>query len=345
MNHLSSPAKSINQTDIDGAMAYQLTLTKPPGSLGLLEDIAIKMAGFQGCLKPQLNNIYISVFAGDHGIAAQPVSAFPQAVTTEMVKNFAQGGAAISVLARQFNANFEVVNCGTLFEVDKHKQIIDGRIAAGTQDFSVQAAMTKEQLEQALELGKQAAIRAQQKQSQLFIGGEMGIGNTTSASALAATTLNLSPLDMVGPGTGLSPDQIPFKAQLIETALALHENKTPLDTLQNVGGFEIAALVGAYIHCAQIGIPVLVDGFISTVAALMAVKINGSISPWLLFSHQSAEPGHQKVLAALNAKPLLDIGMRLGEASGAAVVVSLMQSALALHNEMATFSQAGVSEG
>ena len=326
------------------AQQYQLTLTKPPGALGQLEQVATRLAGCQGQLHPELNKIFISIFAGDHGVANKGVSAFPQAVTTEMVKNFAQGGAAISVLARQLNAQFEVVNLGTVFEVAPHTQIISARIAAGTQDFSKAPAMTKEQLEEALAEGLAAANRAKDIACELFIGGEMGIANTTSASALAAAYLNVPAAELVGPGTGLTEDKLPMKAQIIEDAITLHQAQTPLDQLQCLGGFEIAGLVGAYIGCAQMGVPVLVDGFISSAAALMAQAINPSIAPWLFYSHQSHEPGHQKVLAALNAQPLLNIGMRLGEGSGAAVVVSLMQSAVALHNQMATFSQAGVSE-
>jgi len=344
MNWYLQASAPVQQDIIEEALAYQLTLTKPPGALGALEDVAVKLAGLQGVLKPRLELIYISIFAGDHGIAKQGVSAFPQAVTTEMVKNFATGGAAISVLARQLSAQFEVVNLGTIFEVDAHSQIIDARIAAGTQDFSQTSAMDQSQLQLALSQGQLAAERAHQYQSQLFIGGEMGIGNTSSASALAAARLNLPAHQLVGMGTGISEAQLPLKVKLIDQALALHTSSEPLEQLKNLGGFEIAGLVGAYIRCAQLGIPVLVDGFISSVAALMAVAINKSIAPWLLFSHESAEPGHQKVLAALNAKPLLNIGMRLGEGSGAALVVSLLQSALALHGEMATFAQANVSE-
>ncbi|MEY8246794.1 MAG: nicotinate-nucleotide--dimethylbenzimidazole phosphoribosyltransferase [Bermanella sp.] len=344
MNWYLQAAASVQQDIIEQALAHQLTLTKPPGALGALEDVAVKLAGLQGVKNPQLERIYISVFAGDHGIAQQGVSAFPQAVTTEMVKNFASGGAAISVLARQLKAQFEVVNLGTVFAVEAHPHIIDARIAAGTQDFSQQSAMDDTQLQLALSAGCAAAERAQQHHSQLFIGGEMGIGNTSSASALAAARLNLPARQLVGMGTGISAAQLPLKVKLIDEALALHVSREPLEQLQALGGFEIVGLVGAYIRCAQLGIPVLVDGFISSVAALMAVAINDSLAPWLLFSHESAEPGHQKVLAALAAQPLLNLGMRLGEGSGAALVVSLLQSALALHNEMATFAEANVSE-
>lgn len=344
MSWYLKPAADINNEMFKLATEHQLSLTKPPGALGALESVAIKLAAMQGRLKPELSKVCISVFAGDHGVAGNGVSAFPQAVTTEMVKNFANGGAAISVLARQLNARFEVVNLGTLYDVEEHSQIVNARIAEGTADFSQEPAMTAEQLDLALSQGLQAAERAEVEGAHLFIGGEMGIGNTTSASALAAAQLELPAASLVGPGTGLASDKLPFKAGVIEKALALHTTSDPIEQLQCLGGFEIAGLVGAYIACAQQGIPVLVDGFISSSAALMAVAINPSIQPWLLYSHESAEPGHQTILAALSADPLLDIGMRLGEGSGAAVVVSLIQSAVALHNEMATFESAGVSD-
>lgn len=337
-------AASIDQSVLQQAESYQLTLTKPPGSLGKLEDIATSFSGFQGQIKPKLDNIFISIFAGDHGVANKGVSAFPQAVTAEMVKNFAAGGAAISVMARQLNANFEVVNTGTAFEVPAHENIVDVQIAPGTQDFSEQSAMTEAQLIQALANGQQAALRAKESNAHVFIGGEMGIGNTTSASAIAAAYLGLPAIKLVGPGTGLDEQKLPFKAAVIEQGLALHASRDPLHILKNLGGFEIAGLVGAYIQCAQQGTPVLVDGFISSAAALMAVAINASIRPWLMFSHESAEPGHQLILSKLDAAPLLNIGMRLGEGSGAAVAISLMQSAVLMHNQMATFEAAGVSE-
>lgn len=344
MSWYLTPAAEPNQSVMNEALAYQMTLTKPPGALGALESVAVRFAAMQGRLHPSLSAVAISIFAADHGVAAQGVSAFPQAVTTEMVKNFANGGAAISVLARHMGARFEVVNLGTLFEVPEHEHIVDVAIAAGTADFSQGPAMTAEQLEEALYQGQQAAFRAKHDDAELFIGGEMGIGNTTAASALAAARLGLPAASLVGPGTGLAADQLPHKAYVIEQALQANPVAEPLGQLQAFGGFEIAGLVGSYIACAQLSIPVLVDGFISSAAALMAVAINPSIKPWLMYSHESAEPGHQTVLNALDADPLLNIGMRLGEGSGAAVVVSLMQQAIALHNEMATFEQAQVSE-
>jgi nicotinate-nucleotide--dimethylbenzimidazole phosphoribosyltransferase len=247
-------------------------------------------------------------------------------------------------MARQLNAGFEVVNMGTAFDVPTHESIVDVQIAPGTKDFTEQSAMSEAQLIQALASGRQAALRAKERAAHVFIGGEMGIGNTTSASAIAAAYLGLPAIKLVGPGTGLDAQKLPYKAEVIEQGLALHSSRDPLHILQNLGGFEIAGLVGAYIQCAQQGTPVLVDGFISSAAALTAVAMNASIRPWLMFSHESAEPGHQAILQKLDADPLLNIGMRLGEGSGAAVAVGLMQSAILMHNQMATFEAAGVSE-
>ncbi|HLY95570.1 MAG TPA: nicotinate-nucleotide--dimethylbenzimidazole phosphoribosyltransferase, partial [Sideroxyarcus sp.] len=222
----------------------------------------------------------------------------------------------------------------------------DERIAAGTANFARQPAMTEDQCAAALRAGRSAVLRAKQQGAQLFIGGEMGIANTTSASAIACALLSAAPESLAGPGTGLDSAGVSHKAQVIAKALSLHQvaHDQPLEVLRRVGGFEIAGLAGAYVAAAQNGLPVLVDGFISSVAALAAVRINPAVRGWLLFAHTSAEPGHQRVLAALEAQALLQLGMRLGEGSGAAVAVPLLQLACALHRDMATFAEAGVSE-
>jgi len=263
-----------------------------------------------------------------------------------MVKNFARGGAAISVLAKQTNATLEVINLGTVFPVEPLAQVRDEHIAAGTANFAQSPAMTEAQLAAALQTGQAAALRAKQSGAHLLIGGEMGIANTTSASAIACALLQESPQLLAGPGTGLDSKGVEHKAAVIQRALELHRANLaqPLDVLRHVGGFEIAALAGAYLAAAQNGIPALVDGFISTVAALTAVRIQPGVRDWLLFAHTSAEPGHQRVLDALDAQPLLQLGMRLGEGSGAATAVPLLQLACALHNNMATFAEAGVSD-
>lgn len=345
-NWLTHPAATFNETARTSALNRQGQLTKPPGALGKLEDIAVQFAAFQGVEKPNLQRVHISIFAADHGVAEENVSLFPQAVTAEMVRNFARGGAAISVLAQHLNAELEVINLGTVSVVEPLKNVRDERIADGTTNFAKTAAMTESQCQQALQAGRNAALRAQKNGAQLFIGGEMGIANTTSASAIACVLLTESPQNLAGRGTGLDVAGVSHKVQIIAAALALHtlDAQQPQEVLRCLGGFEIAGLAGAYIAAAQLGLPVLVDGFISSVAALVAVRINPSVREWLLFAHTSAEAGHQRVLTALNAEALLQLGMRLGEGSGAAVTVPLIQLACTLHSGMATFAEAGVSE-
>lgn len=342
---LENPIEEVSSEYLEQAQNKQNSLTKPPGSLGQLESIAMQLSAMQKTDTPEIKNIQISVFAADHGIAAENVSAFPQVVTLEMVKNFARGGAAISVLAKHIGATLEVVNLGTVNEHEPMEGVVDLRIAAGTQNFSQQDAMTPEQLTDALIAGKSAVERAMKDSADLFIGGDMGIANTTSATAIACALLNEKATSIAGPGTGLSSAGVAHKAKVIDDSLVFHKDKlkSPLGVLQCVGGFEITALTGAYIYCAQNNLPIVVDGFISSVAALAAIKINPQVKSWMFFSHASAEPGHKIIMQAIGAKPLLDMGMRLGEASGAATVVPLMRVACELQNNMATFEQAGVT--
>ena len=338
------PAKTIDNIWRQQAQDYQQTLTKPAGSLGLLESIAVQFSAYQSTLTPVISAVDIVVMAADHGVAAEGVSAFPQAVTAEMVKNFASGGAAIAVLARGLNARLSVMNLGTVTELPAIEGVLNCRIAAGTQNFCVTEAMTRVQFIQALDYGKQAAERAAAAGAQLFIGGDMGIANTTAAACVVARLLDKTPEELAGPGTGLDAVQIQHKATVIARALQQHDVTAGADVLQALGGFEIVALAGAYIACAQRGIPVLLDGYIATAAAVAAVAMNPSIQSWLLASHQSAEPAHGIMLQALQLQPLLSIGLRLGEGSGAAIAVPLLQAACRLQSEMATFTAAAVSE-
>lgn len=326
------------------ACERQQVLTKPPGSLGQLEQLAIQLAGLQHSQRPSVDPMRITVFAADHGVCEEGVSAFPQAVTAQMIANFASGGAAISVLAGQLGASLEVVNLGTVTEVSPLPGVRDERIAPATANLAVTDAMTPAQVYAALACGDEAAGRAASDGCRLFIGGDMGIGNTTSAAALACALLGQSPEALVGPGTGLDPDGIARKSAVVARALRRHgDNTDPLAVLAALGGFEIAALAGAMLGCAARGIAVLVDGFIVSVAALVAVRQQPGLRNWLVFAHRSAEPGHECVLNALDARPLLDLDMRLGEASGAAVAASILRAACALHNSMASFADAGVS--
>lgn len=345
MDWLNTPAKKTSDSAKQAATERQAILTKPPGSLGQLEDAAISLAALQDKPIPCIDKVMIRIFAGDHGVVEEGVSAFPRVVTGEMIKNFAAGGAAISVLAKHLNADFGVLNMGTVVDLDELSGVESINIAKGTANFCRQAAMSDTELSAALEAGKQVAEVCHEHKFELFIGGEMGIGNTTSASALCTALTDRAIEHWVGKGTGVDSDGIERKKAAISKAIKLHQpNKTDaLEVLRCLGGLEIAGLVSCYIRCAQVGVPVLVDGFISTAAALVACKINPSIRSWLLFSHCSDEAGHKFILEELDATPLIQLGMRLGEGSGAAVATPLLQTACRLHKQMATFEQAGVS--
>lgn len=344
LNWLDEEPKRLDEDAAAAARARQAELTKPPGALGDLETLAITFAGWQGRAQPRLERVHISVFAADHGVTEEGVSAFPATVTAEMIKNFVRGGAAISVLARALNATLEVINLGTI-----GRGVIAGAhdvaLGPGTANFVNGPAMTEAQLEGALEAGRESVERALGGGAQLYIGGDMGIGNTTAAAALACALLTERPEALAGPGTGLDERGVARKAAVIRRALDKHSGhlKTARNTVQRVGGFEIAALVGAYVRCAQLGLPALIDGFISGAAALAASRMRPGAPRWWLFAHRSKEPGHASILTALEARPLLDLGMRLGEGSGAAVTVPLLRLACELHAGMATFAEAGVS--
>ncbi|MCL6713374.1 nicotinate-nucleotide--dimethylbenzimidazole phosphoribosyltransferase [Pseudoxanthomonas sp. z9] len=328
------------------ARARQDELTKPQGSLGRVETLAVELAALQHRDRPLAARVPVIVFAGDHGVVAQGVSAFPSEVTVQMLHNFANGGAAISVLARELGLPLRVVDAGTRASHGIAGVHTD-KPCHGTRDFSMEAAMSDDELAHALAAGRRAIGAA--AEADLFVFGEMGIGNTTAASALACALAALPLDELVGAGTGLQGDRIAHKQQVIADALALHRPhiaahaQPAREALRRVGGLEIAALAGAMIAAAQRGVPVLVDGFIVSAAALAAVALQPQVRPWLLFSHQSAERGHARVLAALEARPLLQLDLRLGEGSGAALAVPLLRLACALHAGMATFAEAAVS--
>jgi len=346
MKHwLATPARVPDAAAAEAATLRQATLTKPPGSLGRLESLAVQLAALQGRERPRVDVVWIAVFAGDHGVAVEGVSAFPQVVTGEMLRNFALGGAAISVLARALNATLDVVSLGTVNDPGDVAGVRREIIAPSTANIAEGPAMTDDQLDAALITGVRSVERAVAADAQVFIGGDMGIGNTAVASALACALLGESPDVIVGAGTGLDQAGIARKAATIERALRANAAAiTPLECLRCLGGFEIAALTGAFVAAAQHGMPVLVDGFITSVAALAAVALRPDVRPWLMFAHRSQERGHARVLAALGGEPLLDLQLRLGEASGAALAVPLLRLACTLHGSMATFAEAGVSE-
>ncbi len=326
------------------ALERQATLTKPVGSLGKLETLAAHLAAMQGAIRPQSSPLGIAVFTGDHGVAKEGISAFPQEVTEQMVLNFLSGGAAISVLAKRAKAQLCIVNAGTTRRDAYPEPVIDRPVGYGTRNFLEESAMTMEETLTALVLGR-SVMDEYLTQCQIVIGGEMGIGNTTCASALAAALGVATASDLAGPGTGLDEQGVSHKQSVIEKSLArIGSQSDPLRILTELGGYEVAALAGFYIRASMLGVTVIVDGFISSVAAMVACKLNPDTRAWMLFAHTSQEPGHSRVLQALQAEPLLSLGMRLGEGSGAAVAYDLIDAACELHNKMATFGEAGVSD-
>lgn len=337
-------AAKLSESAQQHAQARQNQLTKPQGSLGHLESVAIHLAAMQNKIKPQIQQAHMLVFAADHGIVAQGVSAFPQSVTIAMLNNFVNGGAAVATLCKQQGIELSVINCGTATACEHIANIIHQPIMAGTHDFSQQAAMSTEQTLLALALGKKHVERVVAKGCDFLMLGEMGIGNTSAASCLSALLLAQDVNTLTGAGTGVEGAALAHKQTVLAACVARAKPlaSTPLQVLEQVGGLEVAAIAGAYIRASQFGIPCFVDGFITTAAALLAVRLNPEVRAWLLFSHHSAELGHGALLAALDAEPLLHLGMRLGEGSGAAVAYAIVQQALTIHNNMATFAEAAV---
>lgn len=309
---------------IEAASARQNSLTKPAGSLGRLEEIAIFLAGWQRSERPRINRARAAIFAGNHGFTVHGVSAFPAAVTAEMVRNFEAGGAAINALARAAGLELTVV----ALDLDRP-----------TADFTTAPALSEAECLAALSAG--AAIV--DSDLDLLVLGEMGIGNSTAAAALCARSFGGSPADWVGPGTGIDEAGVARKIAVIERALALHIATTPFEILRRLGGREIAAIAGAVVRARQLGIAVVLDGFISCAAIAAIAASAPEITDHIIAGHCSAEPGHKKLLDRLGLNPLLTLNMRLGEGSGAAVAVTVIRSALAAHDGMATFAEAGVS--
>lgn len=324
LTHLPAADRSA----LDLARARQAQLTKPAGSLGRLEDIAVFMAGWQGAVRPSLERVQAVVFAGNHGVAARGVSAFPVEVTAQMVANFAAGGAAINALARACGASLSIVPLA---------------LDEPTGDISVEPAMDEAACLAALNAGA-AAVDVE---AQLLFVGEMGIGNTTPAAALGAAAFGGAAQDWCGPGTGLDASGVAHKAAVVEAALALHGAACtdPFETLRRLGGREIAAMAGALLAARLLRIPVLLDGFIASAAIAPLAAAERGFVDHCLAAHCSAESAHHRLLDHLGLDPLLDLGLRLGEGTGAAVAVPLVRAAVAMHDGMATFAEAAVASG
>lgn len=321
-------------------------LTKPPGSLGRLEELAGRYVMLTGTLMPELPKAAIYTFAADHGIAQEGVSAYPTEVTAQMVLNFLRGGAGVNVLARHAGAEVRVVDIGVASELPVLPQLIQRKIAPGTRNFLREPAMTREQALAALEAGATLAQEAAREGIGLLGTGDMGIGNTTASAAITAVLTGERVGAVTGRGTGIDDHILTHKIEVIEAALARHRPNPDdaLDVLAKVGGFEIAGIAGLIVGGAAARIPIVLDGFISGAAALIAVGLAPSCREYLIASHRSVECGHGAVLKQLGLAPLLDLDLRLGEGTGACLGISLVQAALKVYSQMATFDEAGVSE-
>ena len=337
--------KTPSQTAKEEAEARQLQLTKPTGSLSELEHTAVLLASLQNNSRPNIDYPWITIFAGDHGVMDENISAYPQEVTRQMLQNFTTGGACISVIAREYNAQLQVIDCGSVGDSYEYVGVERHCIIPGTANFAKTVAMSESQCAEAMQLGAESVNKAYRSGASIYVAGEMGIGNTCSASAVSCFLLNETAEQLTGVGTGIRADQLTHKKQVIDHALRLHRDYVGQDAFKAlcaVGGLEIAAMTGAYIRCAQIGLPMVVDGFISSASALVAVCLNPKVREWMLFGHQSAEYGHVRLLQELNARPLLKLNLRLGEGSGAGAALGLIKLACSLHNNMATFTEAAV---
>ncbi|WP_070967849.1 nicotinate-nucleotide--dimethylbenzimidazole phosphoribosyltransferase [Vibrio sonorensis] len=324
--------------------------TKPLGALGQLEQLAHDLALIQSNKKGdavtsiELNKPTILVFAADHGIAQHGVSIAPSEVTQQMVLNFLAGGAAVNCFCRVNQVEFYVVDSGILLPVASDSaQLVSQPLGNGTKDFSTVAAMSMEQVEKGIELGQKLIRQKVKEGSDLLMFGEMGIANTSSAAALLAALSELPVEICVGRGTGITDQQFAKKRSLVECGVSRCSGLTPKQILAEVGGFEIVQMVGGFLAAAEEGVPVLVDGFIATAAAYVACQIAPECREYMIFAHQSEEAGHKHMLTRLEAKPLLDLSMRLGEGTGAVLAVSLVRAAVEFYNHMASFEQAGVT--
>jgi len=336
----------LDQKSIEAARQRQNSLTKPPGSLGRLEELSLRLAGISRQERPQINHKAIVVMAGDHGVAAEGVSAYPSEVTPQMVLNFLAGGAAVNVLARQVGARVIVADLGVAADLPPHPDLIIRKVGYGTRNLAQGPAMTRQEMQQAVVAGIEIAQAEVKKGLDLVATGDMGIGNTTPSSAIVAVFTGKPVQDVTGRGTGLDDSGLAKKVAVIERALRVNQPDPtdPQDVLTKVGGFEIAGLVGLIFGVASSGIPIVVDGFVSTAAALVATEWCPAVQPYLIAAHSSVEIGHRVMLEHMELSPLLNLNLRLGEGTGAALAMNVVEAAARILTEMATFAEAGVQE-
>ena len=338
--------KPLDKEVMAQAQARQDMLTKPQGSLGRLEELSIQLAGIQGEPIPQIRHKAIITMAGDHGVVAEKVGNWPQEVTAQMVYNFLGGGAGINVITRQVGTRIIVVDMGVASELAPNPHLLSRKVAPGTQNIATGAAMTEEQAVRAIETGMEIVKDEVAKGLDIVGTGDMGIGNTTPSAAICAVITGKPVAEVTGRGTGITDEQLAHKVEVIEKALAVNrpDPQQPLTVLAKVGGFEIGGLAGVMLGAASHRIPVVIDGFISGAAALIATALAPGLKGYLIAAHLSAESGHRLLLEHLGLKPLLSLDMRLGEGTGAALGIFLAETSARLLAEMSTFAEAEVSE-
>ncbi|MFC2022803.1 nicotinate-nucleotide--dimethylbenzimidazole phosphoribosyltransferase [Chloroflexota bacterium] len=336
----------LDEVAMAGARARQETLTKPRGSLGKLEELSIQLAGIQGRLVPRIKHKAVFTLASDHGVVAEGVSAYPQEVTAQMVANFLDGGAAINIIARQSGASVIVVDMGVAAGLEPGPRLLSRRIALGTRNMTKGPAMSPDEAVRAIETGIDIVGLEVARGLDVLGTGDMGIGNTTASSSICAVMTGKPVAEVTGGGTGVSDEQLDRKIEVINRALAINrpDPTRPVDVLAKVGGFEIGGLAGIMLGAAAHRLPVVIDGFVSGAAALIAAALAPGLKGYLIAAHVSAEPGHRLMLRHLGLEPLLDFKMRLGEGTGAALGLFLAEVAARILGEMSTFTQAGVSE-
>ncbi|MGI5834899.1 MAG: nicotinate-nucleotide--dimethylbenzimidazole phosphoribosyltransferase [Chloroflexota bacterium] len=345
IQHVIESIEPLDESAMVAARERQNQLTKPLGSLGRLEELAIQIAGITSNVRPRLPRKAVVVMAGDHGVCAEGVSAYPSEVTPQMVMNFLAGGAAINVLSRRAGARVVVVDVGIAAEMPVRDGLLNRKVARGSRNLSKEPAMTQQEAEQAIQVGIDVVEMEIAKGLDLVATGEMGIGNTTPSAAIVSLLTGYPLSNVVGRGTGVDDTGLERKIVAIERGIAANKPNPsdPMDVLIKMGGLEIAGLVGVILAGAANRLPVVIDGFISGAAALVAVGLCPRVKDYLVPSHQSVEAGHAAILRSLKIRPLLDMDMRLGEGTGAAIAMHLIDDALAIHDEMATFAEAGVS--
>jgi nicotinate-nucleotide--dimethylbenzimidazole phosphoribosyltransferase len=346
LQNIITKIQGLDEAAMAAAKARQDMLTKPAGSLGRLEELSIQLAGISKKEIPTIKDKVIITMAGDHGVVAEGVSAFPQEVTPQMVLNFLHGGAAINVLARHVGARITIVDMGVAAHMEAHPLLVVRKIGHGTANMTKGPAMTREQAEQAILAGVEVVETEIEKGLDIVGTGDMGIGNTTPSTAIAAALTGIEPAKLAGRGTGVDDEGLKRKIDVIERSLAINnpDLEDGLDVLSKVGGFEIGGLAGVILGAAANRKPVMVDGFISTAAAMIAVTIAPAARPYLISAHRSQEYGHSQMVDWLGLKPLVDLDFRLGEGTGAALGISFAEAACKILAEMATFAEAGVSD-